>query len=146
MKYSPHIFLAVSSLLVGVHGDSAFGSCNTPTGIDDSTSGISMKHVTDLLDTLPYLFLPMAQPFINTLVTEYETPIQFRQGLYQANACYNAAAMYHPTALDIWGRDDKRICVDEFTSDLEMQTHEQVATAYAFAYSAIVVSQAVRRS
>jgi len=48
--------------------------------------------------------------------------------------------MYHPTALDIWGRDDKRICVDEFTSDREMQAHEQVATAYAFAYSAIVVS------
>ena len=41
--------------------------------------------------------------------------------------------MYHPSALDIWGRDDKRICVDEFTSDLEMHAHEQVATAYAFA-------------
>jgi hypothetical protein len=146
MKFNSHVFLTVSSLLVGaVYGVSASGSCNTPTGIDESDSGISIKHVTDLLDgtalgsPLPYLFLPMAQPLIDTLVTEYETPIQFRQALYHGNTCYNAAAMYHPTALDIWGRDDKRICVDAFSA-LELHAHEQVATAYAFAYSAIVVS------
>lgn len=97
-----------------------------------------MKHVTDLLDGLPHLFLPLAEPLINELVTAFETPIQFRQALYQGNACYNTVAMYHPTALDSWGSDDKRICVDKFTSDIEKDAHEQVAVVYAFAYSAIL--------
>ena len=46
--------------------------------------------------------------------------------------------MYHPTALDIWGQNYKRIFLDEFASDLEMQAHEQVAMVYAFAYSAAI--------
>ena len=87
--------------------------CSSPTGIggDDSNgpNAIPLNHVMGLLDgsilgqPLPFLFLPMTEPLIDVLRSSFETPIQFRQALYNGNTCYNAAAMFHETALDIWG-------------------------------------------
>jgi hypothetical protein len=94
-------------------------------------------------DPLPLLFLPLATPLIESIVATYETPIQFRQSAYQGMSCYNTIAMYHPTALDIWGRGDNRICTADFASDAQKNAHEHVANAYAFAYSAISVSPTV---
>ncbi len=114
-------------------------------GLVESSSGaITTERVTQMLQVgaggLPFLFLPMADVLIQSLVSTYETPIQFRQALYHGNSCYNVAAMYHPTALDIWGNGESRICINEFVSVDEMIAHEQVATAYAFAYSGMTIS------
>ncbi len=120
--------------------------CHSPLGIGDGSSGISSNQITELLDgttsgnPMPYLFLPLAEPLIGEIVTNFETPIQFRQALYHANGVYSVVAMYHATALDTWGLDDKRICIEEFSSDLELKVHQEVASAYAFAYSAIVIA------
>jgi hypothetical protein len=126
-------------------------TCTSPTGIDEEGSGIiTTEQIDKILDgttlgggSLPYVWLPLADPFIQNLVTTYETPIQFRQAVYHGMSCYNTVAMYHPTALDIWGRDDKRICTDAFASDAQKNAHEQVANAYAFAYGAISLSPTV---
>ena len=132
-------------LLVHTNSSVSAAACVEPGGIDDGVSGISTTQIQSLLNgkalgkPLPYLFLPLVDDLIGTLVTSFETPIQFRTALYHGNACYNAAAMYHPTALDIWGRDHKRICTDKFPSPLEKKIHEEVALAYTFAYSAITL-------
>lgn len=121
-------------------------SCISPTGIVDGTdssissAAITTERVKQMLQDLPFLFLPLADPLIQGLVTTYETPIQFRQAQYHGMSCYNVAAMYHPTALDIWGHEDKRICIEDFLSEDQKNAHEQVATTYAFAYSANSVS------
>ena len=124
--------------------NSISAACIEPTsGIDDGNSGISTTQILSLLNgetlgaPLPYLFLPLVDDFIGALVTKFETPIQFRTAMYHGIVCYNTAAMYHPTALDIWGRGDKRICTDKFPSQLEKKIHEEVAITYAFAYSSI---------
>ena len=143
----------VTSLLAGAMLGTASGACIKPSRIEagepaDSapSNGISSNQVTELLDgttlgnPLPYLFLPLADSLITALATIFETPIQFRQALYQGNTVYNVAAMYHPTALDIWGKGDKRICIQDFETDLDLLVHEQLATAYAFAYSATIIA------
>lgn len=131
-------------------------TCNSPKGItyaakntlvppteQDDSKIVTFEHVKGLLDgsilgnPLPYLFLPLAESFIGALVTTYETPIQFRNAMYHGNVNYNVVAMYHATALDIWGKDEKRICISDFSSDEEKRIHEEVAIAYTFAYSAI---------
>jgi hypothetical protein len=85
-----------------------------PTGIDDgSGSGITTEQIKGLLNgttlgnPLPYIWLPLADPLIQNLVATFESLIQHRQAAYQGMACYNTVAMYHPTALDIWGRGNK---------------------------------------
>ncbi|GFH61508.1 hypothetical protein CTEN210_17984 [Chaetoceros tenuissimus] len=60
--------------------------------------------------------------------------------MYHGNVNYNVAAMYHPSALDIWGKKDMQICINEFASEQEKMLHEQVAIAYTFAYSAILAA------
>ncbi len=115
-------------------------SCISPTGIDESASSITTERIKQMLAGLPFLWLAMAEPYIQSLVTTYETPIQFRQALYFGNSNYNVAAMYHPTALDIWGNGDRRICIDEFESEDQKIAHEQVALAYSFAYSGMATS------
>ena len=137
-----------------VFGDSKLlSSCNSPSGIVVSTNAtnataIGIDHVKGLLDgsilgePMPYIFLPLADAFIGALVTTYETPIQFRQALNHGNVNYNVAAMYHPTALDIFGKKDMQLCLNEFASDDEKMAHEQVAIAYTFAYHAIVSAPA----
>jgi hypothetical protein len=54
--------------------------CYNPIGLGDGEAGtISFDHVKGLLDgPLPYLFLPLANPLISSLVSGFETPIQFR--------------------------------------------------------------------
>jgi hypothetical protein len=107
----------------------------SPSGLDV----VSADYVNSKLSALdlPYLFLPMADVIIGSLVTNYETPIQFRLAAYHGMSCYNSIAMYHPTALDIWGRGNSRVCTDEFTNDAEKNAHEQLTNAYTFAYSSI---------
>jgi len=144
--------LITTSVLTGVKAsiflsmllvNSSFSACISPSGIDESNSGISTKQIQSLLNgetlgtPLLYLFLPLVDVLISAIVTKFETPIQFRTVMYQGNTCYNTAAMYHPSALDIWGRGDKRICTNKFPSQVEKRAHEEVAIAYTFAYSAI---------
>jgi len=148
----PSLLLLVIFLLSGgmVSAINIFStpSCNIePSDIDNDCSiGICNNQITRILngtvlgEPLPYLFLPLADPLISVLSSMYETPIQFRQALYHGNSCYNTAAMYHPTALDIWGHDDNRICIDNFASEEEKNIHEQVAVAYTFAYSATIIA------
>lgn len=122
---------------------SASDDCITPSGVDDELKQQVLGLLNGTFDgptkdsPLPYLFLPLADPIINSLVSTYETPIQFRQALYHGSACYNVAAMYDDNALDIWGRT-KRMC--DFESEEDQFVHEQLTTAYAFAYSALMVS------
>lgn len=124
---------------------SSSNSCFSPKGIGSNES-ITFDQVQSLLDgsilgsPLPYLFLPLAESFIGALVSTYETPIQFRQAMYHGNVNYNVAAMYHPSALDIWGKKDMQICINEFASEQEKMLHEQVAIAYTFAYNAILAA------
>lgn len=120
-------------------------SCYNPIGLGDGEAGtISFDHVKGLLDVaLPFLFLPLADPLISSLVSGFETPIQFRQAMYHGSVNYNVAAMYHPKALDIFGKKDMQIC-DNFSSDEEKFVHEQVAIAYTFAYSAITIVPACK--
>ena len=137
-------FSSALLLLVGAITMGTSSACIIPSIIDDSTGGISSKLVVDLLDgttlgkPLPYLPLALADPIISSLVATYETPIQFRQAFYHGSNTYNVAAMYHPSALDIWGNGNRRICIDKFDSELDMKVHEQLATVYSFAYSATI--------
>ena len=120
-------------------------SCFDPIGLGNGEGGtISFDNIKGLLDgPLPFLFLPLADPLISSLVSGFETPIQFRQAMYHGNVVYNVAAMYHPKALDIFGKKDMQIC-DNFSSDEEKIVHEQVAIAYTFAYSAITIVPACK--
>ena len=105
--------------------------------MEDLPSGIA-DGITAVLagEELPYLWLPQAQPFIGEVV-KYETPVQFRLTQIHGSRVYNVAAKYHPAALDIWGQDTHRICQDGESEYLNL--HEEVALAYAFYYSAIVL-------
>ena len=126
-------------------------TCFAPKGISNTTD-ISFDQINSLLNgtalgnPLPYLFLPLAEPLINALVQTYETPIQFRQVLYHGNVNYNVAAMFHPTALDIWGKKDKKICLDQFTSESDKNIYEQVAIAYSFAYISLTTAPASKNA
>jgi len=115
----------------------------SPIGIDDS-SGITTSRITSIIngsafgEPLPYLFLVLVDDYIGSVVETYESPIQFRQAAYHGMNCFNVAAMYHPTALNVWGQgDDHRICTNEFNSTEQKIAHEQVAVAYAFAYGGL---------
>ncbi|VEU38101.1 unnamed protein product [Pseudo-nitzschia multistriata] len=131
--------IALLVFLLGVCSTRAtpVASCTKPKGVefiteDDAAKAstesgasgtITTMQVRNLLDgttlgnPLPFLFLPLVDTLIAELVSAFETPIQFRVALYQGNAVYNVAAMFHPFALDIWG----------------------LAITYAFAYSAMVL-------
>lgn len=128
--------------------DSERQKCTSPVGIDDG-SGITTKMIHEILDgtklgmPLPYLFLPLAEDLISALATTFETPIQFRLAVYHGMTCYNAVAMFHPTALDVWGKADLRICTDDFTSDEQKRAHEEDTSAYVFAYSAMTLVPSV---
>jgi len=107
--------------------------CIEPTEVSDAMKAT----ISGLLSGgLPYAFLPLAPDLAAAISKDYETPIQFRLAAAHGNAVYNVAAMYHPTALDIWGRDDYRICVEE--GDMDAAIHQEIAIAYAFAYSASI--------
>jgi len=95
-----------------------------------------------LASGVPYAWIPIAQAPVGEIVASFEVPIQFRFSTAQGNAIYNVASMYHPTALDIWGRDNYRICVDnnDIQSDMDARIHREIAIAYAFAYSALTLT------
>ena len=46
--------------------------------------------------------------------------------------------MYDQMALDVFGRDAYRICINEFATEDDLRVHETVAVAYAFAHSSIL--------
>jgi len=123
---------------------SVYSKCNVdPTGVDD-VGGIETVNIMSLIDgiklgqPLPYIFLVLVDDYIGTIVSSYEAPIQFRQTVYHGMNGYNVAAMYHPTALNIWGKgDEQRLCVDKFASKDQKLAHEQIASAYTFAYGAL---------
>jgi len=116
-------------------------ACTDPTKFDEINGEISTDGVFNTLNSLqiPYLFLPLADEVIGGLVANHESPIQFRLANIQGTNVYNVVAMYDDKALDIWGKEDNRICSTAFSTLREKQAHETVAAAYAFAYSGIKI-------
>ena len=110
--------------------------CTVPKGLDTLPVGTA-ELITSVLasGTLPYLWLPQVPHFSGEL-TKYETPVQFRISQQHGSNVYHVAAKYHPTALDIWGKDDNRICQEGQDKDTLM-LHREIALAYAFYYSGI---------
>lgn len=115
--------------------------CTRPKGVGTESGDISPSQVHATLKAInaPYLWLPLVDATINALVTNYETPIQFRLALMHGASNYNAVAMHHPTAFDIWGRGHRRLCLEEFASNSAKDAHLQLTSVYAFAYSAITI-------
>lgn len=111
--------------------------CISPTGIGENPGEIPASQITSLQANigLPYIVLVLLDVVSDAIAGgNYETPIQFRFiGIVGMN-CYNVLAAYQPNALDIWGRGDRRLCVNEFASPEELNAHEQLANVYSFAY------------
>jgi hypothetical protein len=129
-------FVALSTVVLGV--PLIDGTCTVmPTGIGEPEAQV----VADVLKMIeaPFLWLPLAGPLIEK-ITEYETPIQFRLAAMHGSSVYNVAAMYDPSALDIWGRAPNRVCDNVMNANFD--SHMEVAIAYAFAYSGILVAPA----
>eukprot|EP00536_Pseudo-nitzschia_multiseries_P018310 jgi/Psemu1/70504/estExt_Genemark1.C_23710002 len=135
MRFFPS--LALLACMVKAAGASAQTSCTPPTGLGTLPTEVTSA-ITGALSsgTLPYLWIPLAFPFIGEIV-KFETPIQFRLAQIHGSSVYNVAAKYHPHALNIWGQDTNRICQDGDQEALKL--HNEVAIAYAFYYSAVEI-------
>lgn len=68
---------------------------------------------------LRYMWLPFVDTIIGRIV-QNETPIQFRNALYHGSNVYNAVAMFHPTALDTFGRGWVRTTRPSFSMSLSV--------------------------
>ena len=79
------------------------GSCHVPSGLVETLSQEVVDGISGALSSpeLPYLWIPLAFPFIGELVKN-ETPIQFRLAQIHGSTVYHSVAKYHPVALDIW--------------------------------------------
>eukprot|EP00804_Cyclotella_cryptica_P022910 CCRYP_005085-RA/>CCRYP_005085-RA protein AED:0.25 eAED:0.25 QI:492/1/1/1/1/0.66/3/979/279 len=131
--------LAISLLLSASFAHLASSECITPNGLDKLETGVyeGIKGALFSGEGPPYLFLPLAEPFIAQLI-KAETPIQFRLAQIHGSTVYHTAAKYHPTALDIWGNDVNRYCIDH-VNESYLRIHEAVATALTFYYSAVTL-------
>lgn len=131
--FLPLLVLATSSFVC------SSGECIPPTGVGEGVGEISAATITALQSAanLPYLWLALVQAASDNIVANYETPIQFRYANVVGMNSYNVLAPYQPLALDIWGRGDRRYCVDQFASEEERNAHEQITGAYVFAYSIV---------
>jgi hypothetical protein len=123
-------FLVAANPTASCHVSPNFGAM-----MDASTASKKVSSIFEKIGA-PFLWVPLADIIIGGII-KYETPIQTRLAVYHGMNVYNAIAMYHSSALDIWGRSDHRICVDEFGSDEELRVHEHLTSVYAFAYSTI---------
>jgi hypothetical protein len=134
MKFN--VFATVTATLLGRAFIAEACDNVTPTGVGDDQGQISVGNVNSVLAMIqaPFLWLPLGDPLITGLVTGYETPIQFRLAAIHAALVYNVAAMYEPSALDFWGRANNRIC-----NHTDVETHMNIAIAYAFAYSGTLI-------
>mmetsp|Transcript_42003 Transcript_42003/g.88149 ORF Transcript_42003/g.88149 Transcript_42003/m.88149 type:complete len:557 (-) Transcript_42003:353-2023(-) len=130
-------YVVASLLWVFICTTGASASCNEPTGLEELPSDVRNKLTTVLgPGGLPYLFVILTDPLINAVASELETPVQFRVAQIHGSVCYNAAAKYHSSALDIWGHDTNRICSNNVDADYR-KLHEELTSAYTFYLSAI---------
>ena len=78
--WSGLLLVSTTTLLTAVGAS----SCIPPATLDGSAQvgGITNEGIQGFLNeaNLPYLFLPLAEPIISALVSNYETPIQV--GIY----------------------------------------------------------------
>jgi hypothetical protein len=116
----------------------AEAECIIPDGLESLPDGVS-EGIEGALSsgTLPFLFLPLAEPFIAQFV-KAETPIQFRLAQIHGSAVYHTAAKYHDKALDIWGNDVNRYCRVGVAEEY-LKLHEEIATALTFYFSAVTL-------
>jgi hypothetical protein len=140
MKVGSFVFTLIAALAATLQvaarpADICHVSPNFGAMTDASTASMKVSSILAELG-VPFLWVPLTDILIGGII-KYETPIQTRLAAYTGMNVYNAIAMYHSTALDIWGRSDRRICIDGFGSDGELRVHEHLTSAYAFAYSAI---------
>ena len=131
--------LLLSTLLSASFASLATSECITPNGLhvlEESGARTGIEGAL-LSGQLPYLFLPLAEPFIAEFI-KAETPVQFRLAQIHGSTVYHTAAKYHATALDIWGNDVNRYCTEHVDKSY-LKVHEEVATMLTFYYSAVTL-------
>ena len=104
-------------------------SCSIPTGLDKLN--------------LTALRLPADGAYFSVVganfpaLVKYETPIQFEIVQVGTITLYNAAAAYHPSSLDLFGRPiDYRICQNQPNQEY-FKLHRQLTLIYAMYFNAL---------
>ena len=123
------IFTSLSVLVILTMVRSASGTniCSiSPEGFNE----ISSQQVLETKFTLqlPFMFVPLTVPITESIVTNYETPLQNRLSVYHAMTNYNAMSVYDTIALDVFGRGDRRLCIDEFATLEELKAHQEMTS------------------
>lgn len=137
-KFSTQVFallLASSSYVT-----STVGQCIQPTGLDQLSSSLDQIRAFPTAEA-PYLWFPLVEDLVGAIVKS-ETPFQFRIGQRHGSHVYNAVARFHPTALDIWGRDEGRICqppANDAQAQADFDLHLSITAAYTFYWSSLGV-------
>jgi len=119
---------------------STAGQCIQPTGLDQLSASID-QIIAFPTNEAPYHFFPLVPDTIAGII-KFESPIQFRKAHRHGSVVYNAVARFHLTALDIWGRDESRICqppADDADAQETFDLYMAITSMYAFYWSALTV-------